>query len=196
MDSLKRFEANPESFRAEGEHRPAPVFLDEALVREFLAWSLHEKKNTRGWVKQKRALALWAEKLKGIDLRRANLREHVLPALVGEASRDQKIRVLKALFSWLRKKKDLLSAAEDCTYGTLTASQARPAQWRKSNAIPRCGRGSPRGRGGGCAASAGARVVLARVVLPRRAERVRRAARIPHFSPGMMRRGANWTAGP
>jgi integrase len=138
IEALNRFEGDPEGFRPEGEERPEAIYLDEEIAREFLAWSIAVKRNTREWVgKQKRALAFWATKLHRVDLRRATLRDHVLPALQGEASRDQKIRVLKAFFSWLRKEKHLLCAAEDPTYGTLSAAQARPAQWRRSKAIPK-----------------------------------------------------------
>jgi hypothetical protein len=104
LKHLERFEADPAAFAPGGTPREAPLFLDNDLTEDFIAWSAGEKGNTKQWVgKQKAVLAWWMEKLRGVDLRRASVRDHVLPALEGATSRSRRIAVLKAFFSWLRK---------------------------------------------------------------------------------------------
>jgi integrase len=48
-----------------------------------------------------------------------------------------RIATLKAIYSWLRKEKHALTAAEDPTFQTLSVPQAKPAQWKKPKAILR-----------------------------------------------------------
>jgi hypothetical protein len=134
---LERFEKDPEGYKAACAST-APLNLDDARVTDFLAWSLNVERNTKAWVsKQRRALAWWAERLQGIDLRRVSLRDHIMPALQKATDRATKIRVLKTLYSWMRKQTHVISAAEDPTLDTLSAPTAKPAQLDKSKVIPR-----------------------------------------------------------
>jgi DNA-directed RNA polymerase specialized sigma24 family protein len=136
MDALRRFELDPARFGVE-EARRGPLYLDDALTKEFLAWSLREKRNTTAWVaRQRAALAFWADHLRGVDLKRMDLRSHVLPAIEGPG-RARKVRVLKAFLSWLRKVRHSITAAEDVTFGTLSAPQSRPEQWKREKAVPK-----------------------------------------------------------
>src|SRR5258708_25257784 len=135
LEQLKRFEADPEGYDARGVLRPDPIYLDKKLSETFFAYSREEKKNSRGWVAEQRALlADWAEDLRGVDLRRASLRDHILPALKDVTSRAHRIEVLKVFYSWLRTVKRDLTLNEDPTAGgALKVPQADPSQRRVAN---------------------------------------------------------------
>ncbi len=136
LRQLSRFEAEPAAYRAGGDHLPA-VYLDEDLVRDFLAWS-KAKGNTARWRGQQRLyLAWWAEKLRGVDLRGADLGGTILPALRGAPARPQRIAVLKVLYTWLRRERRAISAAEDPTLDALSVPQSKPEQLRRVKAVPR-----------------------------------------------------------
>ncbi len=138
LKQLERFEAEPDAYRPGGDPAAAPLELDNGLSKDFLAWSLVEKGNTKAWVrKQQLALAWWMDRLRGVNLRRADLAEHILPHLNRTPGKATKIRVLKGFYSWLRKERHLVKAAQDPTYGALVAPQAKPAQWGKSKVVPR-----------------------------------------------------------
>ncbi|HVI74512.1 MAG TPA: tyrosine-type recombinase/integrase [Anaeromyxobacteraceae bacterium] len=132
-EHLRRFEADPDGYSA-----PAPaLYLDNELIKEFLGWSLSVKGNTPRWVQnQKSAMAWWLERFPRANLRHLDLRD-ILAALEKAPGRAAKVRVLKCFFAWLRKERHIIGAAEDPTFGTLTAPQSRPAQWRKSKVLAR-----------------------------------------------------------
>lgn len=148
FEELRRFREDPTGYRTKREAARAtaeaaePIRLDDILSREFLKWSLAPEAqggrgNTKQWVgKQKAALTWWAERFGNVDLRRATLRDHILPQLKGTPGRAHKIRVLKALFSWLRKVEHRISSAEDPCIDLMTP-QSEPAQWKRSKAVPR-----------------------------------------------------------
>jgi hypothetical protein len=138
MAHLERFERDPEGYRPAGDPGASPVYLDNDLSEEFLAWSLNEKGNTVEWVsKQKHLLSWWMKQLRGVNLRRATLRDHIQPALEKAAGKRHRIEVIRAFYGWLRKEKNTIRAHEDPTYGALPVPQPRPAQWPKSKVIPR-----------------------------------------------------------
>jgi len=138
LEQLKRFQADPESYDPRGEQRPDPIYLDEELVREYLAYSREEKGNSRSWVTEQRSLlAWWAEHLRRVDLRDASLREAILPSLQRAAGRPHKIAVLKAVYTWLRKVKREIALDEDPTAaGGLTMPSAKKPN-RPSKAVSR-----------------------------------------------------------
>lgn len=137
LRQMERFEAEPEAYNPRGAERGPPVYLDEALAADFLAWS-KAKGNTARWIGQQRLyLAWWADKLRGVDLRDADLAGAILPALRGAPARPQRIAVLKVLYSWLRKERRAITAAEDPTLDTLTVPQSKPEQLRRVKAVPR-----------------------------------------------------------
>jgi integrase len=137
MAQLARFEADPEGYDPSG-GQGERLLLDEDRARAFLRWSRDEKVNSSGWVRQqKRYLAWWVEKLGGIDLRRVSLRDHLLPALDGMAGRRHRIEVIKAFYSWMRKERALIAAAQDPTYGALSVPQGRPEQWVRPKSFSR-----------------------------------------------------------
>lgn len=118
------------------------MILTNDLAAAFLRWSKREAGNTPRWVAaQKTYLAWWQEKIPHVDLRRARLADHVLPALKATGCRPHKIAVLKRLYSWLRKVEHRISAAEDPTLDTLSVPQSRPEQARRMVApvIPAAG---------------------------------------------------------
>jgi hypothetical protein len=131
----ERFEKDPAGYAPGG--GAAPLHLDNALAERFLAFSKNERRNTIQWVgKQKAALAWWMERLRGVDLRRASLLGHVLPALERAPGRRHKMVTIKALFSWMRKVEHLITSGEDCTLD-LALPQVEPEQWRRSKVVPR-----------------------------------------------------------
>jgi integrase len=137
LEHLARFEADPEGYDPRGV-TPDPVHLDAELARDFLRWSKHERKNSRGWLgKQKRTLDWWADRIGAVDLRRTSLVDHILPALKGAPARHHKIAILKGLYTWLRTVEHRISTAEDPVFGQLPVPQATPAQWVKSKVVPR-----------------------------------------------------------
>ena len=134
MVHYRRFQENPEAYRPEGAKRKAPVYLDDDLHAAFIEWSAKPEKdggagNVKAWVHQQDVfLEWWKERLRGVDLRRASLREHILPALAGVASRSHRIHVLKRFFSWLVSVEHKIEPAEDCTYRTLSAPKSAPKE--------------------------------------------------------------------
>jgi integrase len=149
LKHLARFESDPARYRPSGVDGAEPLYLTPDLVREFLAWSERPEKdggrgNTPEWrQKQHRELLWWMSKLKdgrgrALDLRRLNLREHILAPLNGDAAqkpkaavapgRGHKIRVLKTLYSFLREEVHAIEPVEDPTFGKLKTPQAGVAQ--------------------------------------------------------------------
>lgn len=137
---LERFERDPEGYKA-SLAAAEPVMLDVKRTEAFLRWSLDPKDgkgNSAAWVtKQRAAIAWWAERIGPVDLRRVDLKQHILPALDGASDRATRIRVLKAFYGWCRKVDHSIGAAQDPTLDTLTAPPARPAQRVRSKIIPR-----------------------------------------------------------
>lgn len=137
MAHLARFEADPEGYDPSG-GQGERLTLDLDRARAFLRWSLEDKGNTPQWVRQqKRYLVWWMEVLGGMDLRRVSLRHHIMPALDGVTGRRHRIEVIKAFYSWLRRERALLTAAQDPTYGALPVPQLRPEQWRRPKSFAR-----------------------------------------------------------
>lgn len=143
VEQLRRFEADPEGYFVAANPYYAPLYLDADLTTKFLKWSKEAKKNSEVWLRQQqRHLAWWAEKLEGLDLRagkgakRVSLKEHLLPLLDGVSNREQRIRVLKTLYSWLRTVRHECDPAQDPTLDVLSAAQVQPEQWRVPKVVP------------------------------------------------------------
>jgi integrase len=138
IEQLRRFEADPQGYDPRGDTREG-LFLSDELVKEFLEFS-KGLGNSADWRrKQKHLLAWWAERLERIDLRRASLHDHVLPALKRRdaTARHHRIAVLKSFYTWLRTEVHRLTTAEDPVFGQLKVPQARVAQLTKSKLVPR-----------------------------------------------------------
>ncbi len=112
---LKRFEADPEGYTAAGEAPRDGLYLDAPMVARFLAFSA-SKGNGANWIdRQTTNLAWWGKALAGHDLRKLT-RETIRLKLGPDADalrHRQRVAVLKALTSWLRRREGLLTAAED-----------------------------------------------------------------------------------
>ena len=78
---LKRFESDPEAFDPAGDAPREGLFLDEDLVKGYLAFSEGEGNSARWRREQGYLLGWWGDRLEGVDLRRASLPAHILPAL-------------------------------------------------------------------------------------------------------------------
>jgi hypothetical protein len=135
LQHLARFEADPGAYSPTGTVAGEPVYLDVKLVEAFLTWSREVRNNTRKWVGEQRSgLAWWAEQIGHRDLRGLSLSLVVVPALDGTIEqprrakgRAHKIAALKALYSWLRRERHLLTSVEDPTVD-LAMPQSSPAQ--------------------------------------------------------------------
>lgn len=142
LKQLEQFEADPESYWPGRDPNAEGLFLNDDLSKEFLKWSKTTKKNSAGWVRQQqRHLAWWADQLDGLDLRagkgpkRVSLKAHLLPMLDEISNREQRIRVLKALYSWLRKESHKIEPEQDPTLDALSAKQVEPEQWKRPKAV-------------------------------------------------------------
>lgn len=101
MDHYKSFQRDPHAYRASGVATEEPLYLDTVLAKDFLAWSLGRKQNSRGWVNdQARTLEWWGTQLRGVDLRRVT-RQQVAAKLDGVSAERLKVKVVKHLFTWL-----------------------------------------------------------------------------------------------
>ncbi len=135
LEHLRRFEADAEGYDPRGVVRGEPIHLDDKLTKELLAFS-KAKGNSVSWRwSQRYHLAWWSKKLHGVDLRRANLRDHILPPLAGGKSRQQRIAVVKGLYSWLRAEVHRITTAEDPCYGQLKVPQSKPEQWTRPKIV-------------------------------------------------------------
>ncbi len=134
---LKLFQSNPGAYDPNGEQKEDPVYLDDELIKDFLAYS-EGKQNSDKWRgEQKRMLEWWAEKLYGVDLRGASLRDSILPAL-DKGNNKHARTTLKALYTWLRRERHLITLAEDpVAGGMLQCIQADKIKAKKNKAVPR-----------------------------------------------------------
>lgn len=136
LAQLDRFLADPEGYDPRGGQRE-PLYITAALVKAFLAHSRDARENSAGWRRQQKAyLAWWSGKLKGRDLRRLSLSEHIVPALDGAPETRHRKEVLKAFCTWLRTERHLLDRREDVTLD-LTVPARKPSQRKKSKVISR-----------------------------------------------------------
>lgn len=112
----KRFQANPSAYRPSGEGVRRLVITVE-LVDEYRDWQIGVKGNSREWAFGcARMLGEWADDVGGKDLRHLTVHGDLEPALEKRGtSRKHRIEALKAFCKWLRRRKGLLTAAEDPT---------------------------------------------------------------------------------
>jgi len=135
-----RFYENPAAYEPPRRvvHVEGALVLDEKLAARFLDWSQKERHNSTAWVAcQRQQLAWRAErwgntKLRvegGDEAKRRWLKEHVQKPLEGTKAAQQRVAVLSAFFTWLRKNALELSPSTDPTFGML----ARPAPYKPSS---------------------------------------------------------------
>lgn len=117
---LERFQADPNTFSAQGTRTAEALVLDDALIDEFHAW--HKPHVTSGeWADDVyRTLQRWANHLSGSDLRTLSLIDDLKTFLVGATSKPLKVASLKVLFKWLRTEKGLITRAQDVTLDFIT----------------------------------------------------------------------------
>jgi integrase len=135
MKQWERFQLDPAGYDPSGE-RGERLYLDDTLIDEFMAWSAKRKNSVEWQAKQRRFLKWWSARLKGIDLRRIDLQQHVRKALSGEHCEQHRVAVLKALYGWLRKVEHRILPEEDPTLDALVTPQAKVAQRTRSKVIP------------------------------------------------------------
>lgn len=131
---LERFERDPVRFRVDaGTGREQLRFTDE-LRDAYLAHAASpDKKNSTGWLGQKRRyIAWWQARLEGKDLRQLDLKE-IRAHLEGATCRPHRTAVIKDFLAWLRRD-DKLLAHEDPTLHRLPVPSGSPAQWDASKA--------------------------------------------------------------
>lgn len=138
MKHLERFEADPFSYSPSGTESEAPLALTSELALEFHRWQVEVKGNTRKHANEMlNRIADWTVDLRGVDLRKATMRDHIRPALEKHAgSRQHRIIAIKAFYAWLRREKHLLSHSQDPTLD-LAVPSPRPAKLRRRKTVPR-----------------------------------------------------------
>lgn len=114
MKHFEAFEADPRGYDPRGSPAgPGALVLDEALIDAFHEWHLNEV--SRAWALDvRRLLADWANHLRGADLRKLSLSEHLHTHLRGASQQHHRVSALKALTSWARMT-GKLKRAEDAT---------------------------------------------------------------------------------
>jgi len=138
-EHLRRFESDPAAYAlamAEETSRAAELTLTADLVMEFRTWMLTRRRPvTRKHANQvANLLADWTEDLGGRDLRRLDL-AHLKACLDRRRTmRGYRIAAIKALCSWLRLERHVLSRAEDATQDLLSI-QAIPEKHRRRKAV-------------------------------------------------------------
>jgi integrase len=135
FEHLRRFEMDPEAYDPAGGSSNA-IYIEKQLIQEYLDYSA-EIGNTIEWRgKQRRFLVWWSQVLKGRNLRKVDLDSDILPALQGQTTRHHRISAIKGLYTWMRKVRKRITAAEDPVID-LEIPQYQPAQATKSKVIPR-----------------------------------------------------------
>lgn len=135
LQQLARFEADPFGYRPEGDVGEEPLLMTAELIAKFHAWSVDVRGNTeKHAVEMTNRLSQWAEVLDGVDLRKATLREHIVPPLDQWAGRQHRIIALKSFYAWLRKERHLLTSAQDPTLD-LPVPQAVPEKHKRRKAV-------------------------------------------------------------
>ena len=121
LDHLARFESDPSGYTPHGALGRDRLVLTVELAKEFTDWSEAPrskggKQNTRLWVNhQVRVLAWWRGVIGDKDLRRVDVAADIEEPAAKEGGTAEKIRVIKSLYGWLRKRKRVLSPADDPT---------------------------------------------------------------------------------
>ncbi len=137
LKQLDRFESNPAEYKPTGEGPAAEIRLTADLISEFRAWQVEVRGNTsRHAYYVAKYLVDWMADLNGSDLRNVSLRDHVKPALAKRPARAHRIAALKALYAWLRKEKNVITSAHDCTLD-LPVPQSRPENRRRKKVVDR-----------------------------------------------------------
>lgn len=127
----ERFLADPDHFSPKPPPPTPPeppLILSAELVLKFLVWSRDVKHNSDGWVAcQRQCLSWWSARLGETNLRvtggseakRHWLKQHFDPARVGAKGWGQKVAVLSAFYSWLRRVAHELTADTDPLFGAI-----------------------------------------------------------------------------
>lgn len=135
MKQLARFEADPRAYQPSGSDNTEALRMTDKLVVDYFDWQV-AKGVTRKWAKEcNKRLTDWVVDLNGVDLRRANLRDHIKPALEKhDGGRQHRIEAIKGFYAWLRKERHLLTSAQDPTLD-MPVPQGTPAKRKKRKAV-------------------------------------------------------------
>jgi len=134
LAQLERFEANPESYRPEGDVGQRLILSDD-LLDGFAAWQRARGNTSRHVNSLVNRLRDWQADLAGKDLRRLSLGSDVKPALARRGTcRPRRIIALKVFCAWLRTERHLLTTAEDATLD-LPVPQARPEKMDRRKVV-------------------------------------------------------------
>lgn len=112
---LKRFESDPVNYRPSGDGIRR-LLLTSELVLGYCDWMQSQKSNGEAWCRDvARWLADWAEDFQGRDIRWHSLSQLESMLDARNASRPGRITALKGFCKWLRRRKGLLTPAQDPT---------------------------------------------------------------------------------
>lgn len=134
LEQLRRFEADPNNYRPQGDEPTAPLRLTPELLIEFRDWQVAKGVTERHAYYTGKYLADWLEDFGSLDLRNVSLREHVDPVLRRRKSAAKRIAALKVLYKWLRTVLRVLVTSEDATLDLLVP-QASPEKRRRRKAV-------------------------------------------------------------
>lgn len=138
-EHLRRFEADPPAYAiamAEEVSRAAELTLTADLVMEFRTWMTTRRRptTTKHANQVANLLADWIEDLRGRDLRRLDIAQLKAALDRRRTMRGYRIASIKALCSWLRLERHVLSRAEDATQD-LRSIQAIPEKHTRRKAV-------------------------------------------------------------
>jgi len=135
MAQLARFEADPAGYSPHDGGDHDALVLDEAMVDAFHAW--HLPTVSRQWALNVRSLLVdWANHLRGADLRRLSLVEHLKPHLRGKGQAHHRAKAIKLLFGWLRTERGDITRAQDVTLDLLIPTIKPAQQTGAAKAVP------------------------------------------------------------
>jgi integrase len=136
----ERFQADPANYSPVGAAEDIEgVHLTPELAARFTEWmrTRHRPASLK-WTREVGVLlGDWATDLKGIDLRRVSLTEHLKPALAArKTSRQHRIIAIKSFYKWLRTEADVGVRSQHDPTLDLMVPQAVPEKRRRRKAVP------------------------------------------------------------
>lgn len=135
LKELERWEEDPLNYSPLPDDGPEPIYLTKARVEEFGKWQLAKGDSRKHVNSCKNRLIHWMDDLRDVDLRKANLRDHIIPALKKRVTmRAHRISTIKAFYGWLREVEHLLISAQDPTLD-LPVPQAQPEKRKVHKAL-------------------------------------------------------------
>jgi integrase len=131
IKQLERFEADPESYRPDGDE---VVQITDELLEGFLDHLVKQRETSGKYAREMvRHLADWAVDLKGKNLRKLELAD-IRDPLSRRTNQQHRVIAIKGFCRWLRQDKGLLRTAEDITL-EVSVPQATPEKRKRKKVV-------------------------------------------------------------